>query len=444
MELTMAERKTVIKAVAGRYRRSGKGKKGRILDQVVEDTGYNRSYAGWLLRQMGKRVYLPGGVVVVGEMRERERRSGRGVRYGEEVRVVLKRVWELLDFICGKRLVAALPEVVPRLMECRELRVSAAVGEKLLRISAATADRLLKEERAKYAMRRRGGTKPGTLLKQEVPIRTFSDWDKVEPGFMEMDLVGHDGGTTRGDYCQTLDLTDVVSTWSEQVAVLNRAEVWVFEGLQEVRGRLPFELRGLDSDNGGEFINAHLVRFCRQEGLAFTRSRPYQKNDTCYVEQKNWSVVRRFVGYARYEGEEACGKLNELYGVLRDYVNFFLPSMRLLEKTRDGARVQRRYDRPKTAYQRLLELPTVPEEVKQRLREHYRTLNPAALHRRIRRLQGELAQLAVRRTGTVEVAAAMDNTNGKDRRSPQPLGKPDGRFPQPPPPQYRKYPESFR
>jgi len=404
-----------------------------------------------LLRHQGKRIRLKGGVVVEGDIRTARKRRLRPRRYDGEVAVALKKVWRILDYICGKRLVAALPEVVPRLVALEELEVPPTVQEKLMQISASTVDRLLKAERAKYAWRRRGGTKPGTLLKHQVPIRTFADWDEAEPGFLQMDLVAHDGGVSSGDYCQTLDLTDVCTGWAEQAAVLNRAQIWVFQALQDVRERLPFSVLGFDSDNGSEFINHELIRYCEQEGLTFTRSRPYRKNDTCYVEQKNWSVVRRFVGYARFVGDVACAKLNQLYLALRDYNNFFLPSMKLMEKSRDGARVHRRYDRPQTPYQRLLQSPILPDTDKQRLQAYYQTLNPAALHRRIRRLQKELTKLAVRTAGSVKVAAS-DGPAGQGQphqplahrplenaptagRSPQPLGKPLRGFPQPAPPQ---------
>jgi len=397
MRLTMKERKTVTKALSEQYRRASKGEKGRLLEQFVEATGYNRCYAAWLLRHHGARVQIALKVVLEGDVRQRVRRPCKH-KYGKAELPALKKVWELMDCITGKRLVAALPEVVPRLVACKELRISKSVQKKLLTMSAATIDRLLKPERAKLTLKGRARTKPGTLLKHQVPIRTFSDWDEAKPGFWEMDLVAHDGGAAKGDYCHTLDLTDVATGWTEQAAVPNKAQIWVFEALQEVRQRLPFEVLGLDSDNGSEFINHHLVRFCQQEKITFTRARPYRKNDTCFVEQKNWSVVRRFVGYARYDNPVARDLLNQLYRVLRDYNNFFLPSMKLKEKIRDGARVQRRYEPAKTPYQRMLESPHISDAVKKQLQHHYQTLNPAALHRQIRQTQKKLLKMAARAT----------------------------------------------
>ena len=194
----------------------------------------------------------------------------------------------------------------------------------------------------------------------------------------------------------TLDATDVASGWSEQVAVRNKAQQYVFEALRQMRGRLPFELRGLDSDNGSEFINDQLTRYCSEEGITFTRSRAGRKNDNCYVEQKNWSIVRRFAGYERFEGESALRILNNLYGVLREYVNFFLPTMKCVGKTREGSRVTRHYDVPKTPYQRVLDSSHVDASAKQRIEARYRALNPAALHRDILKYQAALGRHAAR------------------------------------------------
>lgn len=391
----MQERKTVTKGMAAQYRRASKGKKGQILEQFVAATEYDRHYAAWLLRHHGKRVEFTPGVVLEGTA-ARRRRPGRKRKYGDEVLQALKKVWEMLDYISGKRLAPALQEVVPRLVACRELRVKKSVQKKLLEMSPATIDRLLKPERGKHTIKGRATTKPGTLLKHQIPIRTFSDWDDAVPGFLEMDLVGHDGGKAEGDYCFTLDLTDVATGWTELAAVPNKAQIWVFEALQDLRRRLPFTVLGLDSDNGSEFINHHLSAYCDEQQITFTRSRPYRKNDNCYVEEKNWSIVRRYVGYARYDTPAARDLLNKLYLVLRDYTNFFLPSMKLKEKTRDGAKVCKRYDTAKTPYQRILDSTTVPKAVKERLRRRYEQLNPAALHRQIRNLQKQLDKLGAR------------------------------------------------
>lgn len=396
MRLTMQERRTVTKAMAAKYRRSSKKRKGQMLDDFVEATGYNRVYGAQVLRGHGKRVEVKPGVVLEGSARHKSPRGGRKRQYGPEALNALKKIWKCMDYLCGKRLAATLPEVVPRLMRCGELKVSRSVREKLLGISASTIDRLLAPERKKFTLKGRGHTKPGTLLKHQIPVRTFSQWDDAKPGFLEIDLVGHDGGSTAGEYCQTLDATDVATGWSEQIAVPTKAQRWVFEAIKQMRERLPFDLLGLDSDNGGEFINHQLTKYCVDEEITFTRSRACRKNDNCYVEQKNWTIVRRFAGYGRFESDEACQCLNELYVVLHDYVNFFMPSMKLIEKVREGSQVRKRYDTPKTPYQRALESPLIDRQTKRRLKAHYAPLNPAALHRQIQRLQKEMTRNVVR------------------------------------------------
>ncbi len=405
MRLSMKERKTLIKALAAQYQRASKKGKKEVLNQCVEATGYTRTYAALLLRNHGKRVYAAPGVVLEGHVRAKCKAQPRKVKYGPEVLKPLKKVWETMDYICGKRLARTLPEVVPLLVRLGELRTSKVVQKKLVEMSPATIDRLLAPERKKAALKGRSRTKPGTLLKHQIPVRTFAQWDDTKPGFLEMDLVGHDGGSAHGEYCQVLDGTDIDTGWSEQFAVPTKAQCWVFDAIQQMRRRLPFDLLGLDSDNGAEFINNQLLRYCTQEGLTFTRSRPGRKNDNCFVEQKNWSIVRRFSGYARYEGQEACDELNNLYRVVSLYVNHFMPSMKLVEKVRDGSRVTKRYDKPQTPYARVLNSLHVPTAVKTRLRKEHAQLNPAELKREIARIQKRLQKLAIRlRSGLTPAA----------------------------------------
>ena len=402
----MAERRVLVRGVSGRYRRSSKKEKGRILDEFVEMTGYNRSYAAWLLSQQGRKVWVNRKLAVVGEVGVRRVRR-RPKIYDAEVKRVLIRLWKLLDYLCGKRLVGALLETIEALERHGELKLTEDLRRKLLSISAATIDRLLASEKKKLQLKGRCLTKPGTLLRQQIPIRTFSDWDDARPGFVEVDLVAHEGGNASGDYAQTLDLTDVSTGWTELVAVRNKAQVWVFAALQQVRQRLPFPLLGLDSDNGAEFINEHLRRYCEAEQITFTRTRPYRKNDNCFVEQKNYSVVRRHVGYQRYDTEAAVELLNQLYEQLRLYVNFFLPSQKLLEKTRQGSRVQKRYDRARTPYRRVLDSEQVTKGCKTKLRAQYRKLNPAELHRQIQRLEEALLWEATQKRRTAAVDGAV-------------------------------------
>lgn len=393
MGLTMKEKRSVAAVKAAGYNQATRREKTRRLDELVELTHYTRRHARRLMSQHGKKLWLNQKTKVVGDLKLRQRRE-RTRMYDESVKVVLVKLWKMMDYICGKRLQPALAELIEVLERHNELSCDAPTKAKLLKISAATIDRLLRPERRKYELRSRSRTRPGTLLKHQIPIRTFSDWDEQRPGFAEIDLVGHDGGHALGDYCQTLDLTDITTTWTETMAVKNKAQVWVFAALKKLRQNLPFPLLGLDSDNGGEFINTQLERYCREQKLTFTRSRPYRKNDNCFVEQKNYSVVRRAVGYGRFDTEEQLQLLNELYSYLRLYTNFFLPTMKLETKERVGSRVKKTYDKAQTPYQRVLASLQVSKSDKQRLKAKYATLNPAALKRKLDRLQQRLLQSA--------------------------------------------------
>lgn len=413
VRLRMKERKALAEVTARRYQRAEKKGKGRILDEFTQTTGYGRCYAGRVLRNWGKKVYSGGVVYKAGGGR---RRGHREKEYDEKVKRVLLTVWETMDFICGKRLAPVMGEIVGRLEHFGEISCDQVIREKLGRISASTIDRMLAPERRKHQLKGRSGTRPGTLLKRQIPMRTFSEWDENRPGFAEIDLVGHDGGCSSGEFLQTLDVTDVCSGWTELAAVRNKAQVWVFEALKDIRSRLPFPLLGIDSDNGGEFINHQLFRYCQEEQLTFTRSRPHRKNDNCFVEQKNWSVVRRHVGYQRLDDAEEMYLLNELYSYLRLYVNFFQPVMRLATKERNGAAVKKTYSKAETPYSKLLRSPRVTAAAKKALRKTYADLNPADLKRRISALQEKLMKLAAktrRKTPPPRVATPWHETNSR-------------------------------
>lgn len=394
MGLTMAERKAVTKEMARRYARAAKAEKARMLDELCALTGWTRRHARRALQQVGS-----------GAPERPRRPRGRPRAYGENILEPLTKIWATLNGPCGKRLAPFIGEMVEVMERCGELRLTPEVRDKLLRVSGATIDRLLAPERRRLRVKGRSGTKPGTLLRQQIPIRTHSGWDERRPGFCEVDLVGHEGGDPSGQFCQTLDLTCVATGWTEMRAVPNKAQVWVFEALQEIEGTLPFPLLGLDSDNGSEFINAHLFAYCSARGITFTRSRAFRKNDNCFVEQKNWTVVRQAVGYARYDSPAELEVLRELYGHLRLYVNFFQPVMKLVEKTREGARVRKRYDTPRTPYRRVLESAEVSRAAKAKLTRQYRTLNPVELKRAIGRCQDELTRLTKVKQTRKEVKA---------------------------------------
>jgi hypothetical protein len=392
----MKQRQAVTAVTVQRYRQGGKKVKQQILDEFCETTGYCRGYARFVLRNDGRQVWLHGRRVIVGDVHKRQQRLKPRV-YDDQVMTELIKLWELLNYLCGKRLVAIMPERIAKLEQFGELRLAVSTKEKLLRISAATVDRLLQPERRKHQLRGRSHTKPGTLLKHQIPIRTFAEWDEQRPGFAEIDLVAHDGGLALGDYCQTLDLTDVCTGWTETEAVPNKAQVWVFEAIQTIRQRLPFPLLGLDSDNGSEFINNDLLRYCQQQRITFTRARPYRKNDNCYVEQKNYSVVRQTVGYQRFDTAAELMVLKQMYATLRLYTNFFQPTMKLKSKERFGSRVKKSYYAPQTPYQRVLACTEVTAADKKKLQRQYQALNPAALKRQLDKYRKELFRLAAKK-----------------------------------------------
>jgi len=352
-----------------RHRRARKKERGRILDEFVATTGYHRKHAIALLR--GKRHHRNPKIPI--------RRLRRRIYLAEDKRAIL---WlaELFDQISSKRLRVAMNVELDNL-RCH-LEVSRACFQRLKRISPSTMDRCRCTER-RPAARRRGGTKPGTLLKSQIKVRTFADWDDKRPGFEEIDLVQHDGGNPSGFFACTLDMTDVSTGWTEMRAVPTKAQKHVFAALEHVRHDLPFPLLGIDSDNGGEFINDELVRYCERERLTFTRSRAGRKNDNPYVEQKNWSVIRRAIGYGRYDMQHQVNQLNALYAVYRLYVNHFLPVQKLVAKVREGSKVKKVYDDPKTPYQRVLDSPQVSAKAKRTLRVIHAKLDIVEFKRQI-------------------------------------------------------------
>ena len=403
MALTMTQRKAVTRELARKYGAARKKEKGKILDDLIDLTGYNRSYAATVLRKTARKEKKTVGRgqkrVTLQEDRRMKplKRRQRPRKYDKAVQRSLKKIWTICDCICGKRLAPYLSEIIPVLEKWNEIQLDPEVRAKLLEISASTIDRLLAPVKREYQLKARSNTKPGTLLKHQIPIRTFSEWDEAQPGFVEIDLVAHNGGDPRGDFMHTLDVTDVCTQWTETQAVKNKAQVWVFEALLNIRERLPFPLLGIDSDSGSEFINFHLVDYCRENEITFTRGRPYKKNDGCFVEQKNYSVVRRAVGYGRHDTDEELALLNELYDHLRLYTNFFLPVMKLMEKTRIGSQVRKKYDEARTPYRRTLDYLSKKDQAA--LREQYESLNPAELKRKIDRLQNRILKKNLKKRG---------------------------------------------
>ena len=380
----MAEKKAVTLAMRRRYKRGSKTIKASMLDELVALTGWCRNYASRALRREPKKGGGP-------ETRGRKR------TYTPEVMIPLHKIWASLDYACGKRVAAGRDDVLDALLRSGELSCGERVIAMLRTMSAATIDRILGPDRAGATLKGRSTTKPGTLLKSQIQIRTGTEWNDARPGFIEIDLVAHCGDTTKGEYCNTLDATDIATGWTETRAVRNKAQVHVFAALKDIVAHLPFPLLGIDSDNGSEFINDQLFRYCTEKSVTFTRSRAYRKNDGCHVEQKNWSVVRQNVGYARFDTPEELKVLNEIHSLVRLHTNFFMPSAKLVSKTRDGSKVTKRYDKPTTPYRRVLAHDDVDQKAKDALTAQFETLNPADLRRRIGKLQDELYKFNARK-----------------------------------------------
>ena len=354
--------------VQPRYLKASKAEKQKILDEFTAITGYHRKYAIRILK--------------CGYKRRRHKPKGRTAVYRGEVVEMLEQIWEIYGRICSKRLHPYLPEGIKVLERCGEITLSAETKELLLRISRSSMDRCLASARFNKP-HGLSTTKPGTLLKKNIPIRTFTDWNEDQPGFLEIDLVAHCGGSTAGQYLYTLDCTDLCTGWTEPIALTRRTQEAVGVAIDTLQEALPFNLLGIDSDNGSEFINALLYRYCLARGITFTRSRPYQKNDQAHIEQKNWSVVRHAIGYDRLESEEQCALLESIYQDLRLYVNFFQPVLKLISKEHIGNKVIRKYDTARTPYQRVMERKDISLARKARLLNIYLRLNPAELRRNL-------------------------------------------------------------
>lgn len=392
-QITMQARRELVQALQARYQQATRPDKARILDQLVATSGYHRKTAVRILNG-GMKEFPP-----------RARRS-RPHLYNEAVHQALIVLWEASDRVCGKRLKALLPTLLPALERHGHLKLDALVRTKLGSISATTIDRLLRDTRS--AGSRRRVRRAPSALQRSVPVRTFADWKDPAPGYLEIDLVAHCGEVLVGSFVYTLSLTDVASGWTECVPLLVRESHLVIESIEKLRGSLPFLLRGLDTDNGSEFLNEALITYCAQHSIELTRSRPYHKNDQAWIEQKNGSVVRKLVGYRRFEGLAAVEILGRLYAAARLFVNFFQPSFKLKEKIRTGARVVKHYHDPQTPCARLLSSDTISEAVKARLRQVAETLDPLQLLDQIREAQRQLVALAEGRPSAAPIETKDD------------------------------------
>lgn len=388
-KVSMATRTELVEAVGERYRSVDRSSKGRVLDEFVAVTGFHRKHAMRLLR--ATHLAKAKGV-----------RPGRRV-YDEAVRTALIVLWEAADRLCGKRLRPLIPILLAAMERHGHLDLAPDVKSKLMAMSAATIDRALRGVKAIGRSPRRRGV-AGTVLRQSVPIRTFDDWGDPAPGHIEADLVSHSGPRAKGSFAWTFTLTDIATGWTECAPLVVREQTVLVAVFTELRKLMPFELLGFDTDNDSVFINETVRDYCAASGIAFTRCRPYRKNDQAWVEQKNGSVVRRLVGYRRFEGMAATTVLADLYAAARLFVNFFQPSFKLAEKHRDGARIHKRYHPPATPYQRLVDDSRTSEATRVHLREIFAGLDPVRLLRDIRAAQQRLVAVADA-TGTSAVSA---------------------------------------
>ncbi len=363
MELTLIVAKRYLQA-------KRKPEKTKILDEYCENTNLNRKYAITKIRERCFKEKYP-------------RKRGRKRLYSNEADAALIDVWQHFDCICAERLYPYLPEAIAVLEKFGYLKLNSETKAELLKMSRASIGRRISKHRELNDRVLISTTKPGYLLKKNIPIQTGC-WDISKPGFCEIDLVAHCGGNASGDFINTLQAVDIKTTWTERVAVMGKAQKRVFEGVKRIRSQLPFNLLGIDSDNGSEFINHQLWKYCEDEKIQFTRSRPYMKKDNAHIEQKNWPLVRKILGYDRFDTNHQLKLINNLYdNELRLFLNFFQPTLKLVSKVRYGAKIKRKHDKAKTPYQRVLDCPEISQETKDELIALYQTLDPVQLRRKI-------------------------------------------------------------
>jgi Integrase core domain len=395
--MDMHSREQYLETLREEYRRASKQEKSRLLNEAGRRTRLNRKV---LIRKLAHPR-------PVGE----RRRARRKASYGSEVVSALVVVWELFDYPCGQRLVAALREHTDRLRGNGELRCSDQVSERLKKVSPATIDRLLKRERQVRRLRRNRSPGVLPLLYQKVPVKVASEWDTGEVGNLQVDFVEHCGRSTAGEYVHTLSAVDIASSWWEAEAIPTRSQQATQEGLDRIRKRAPFRFREIHPDNDRRLVNDLLWRYCRRRNIRMSRSRPYKKNDNAWVEQRNWTHVRKEVGYRRLDTTAELDLLHRLYGQLRLYKNFFQPVMKLKHKVREGGRIHRRYDTPQTPYQRLMESGQLSASAQAKLKHQYEGLRVSTLRRSIERLRGQLFDLV----------ESKDETGLRKRRRGRPI-----------------------
>jgi hypothetical protein len=405
MGLTLAERKAVTETIAIRYSLADKRTKGIILDELCATTGWHRNHA----RKALKTALQPKAVAP---------RSRRPPKYGPDVIAALTECWTVLRMPAGKRLAPMLGELVAVLRHFGELVIDEDTAALLVSMSAATIDRRLAPERRKHQHRGRAATKPGSLLKSQIPVRTWADWDDARPGFVEIDLVGHDGGNPAGPHAFTLTVTDIATGWTENRSVHDKTAKCVLAALNGIADKMPFPILGVDSDNGSEFINITLLRWCTRRQITFTRARPGNKNDGCHVEQKNWAVVRTVVGYHRYDTAAELLLLNEIWQLQSKLTNYFYPQQKLISKVRNGAKVAKKHDIAATPFHRAIDHPTMTVEHIVALTRTYSLINPAATQRQIQALTAQLLTITTSKAGPTTKAQVNKRARSREATNP--------------------------